>query len=106
MDNVQKTNVSKFTKPSFKKNTQKVSTLSAYDSMVILRRDLYYKDIVNNHKEDIQEKTEFAIKEILYCFERNWISKREVFEKLEQLRSGYSCTDLPIKFAVRALRAK
>lgn len=115
MNNVQTTNAksssksfnskspSKFTS---KKTETPASSLSAYDNMVILKKDLYYKSLVNSHSEDVTAKTELAVKEIMYTYRRNWISKRELFIELEALRSGYSCTDLPVKDAIRAIRAK
>lgn len=100
MDNVQTTNVSNNKPAAFKKKVT-----STYDTLVILKRELYYKSIVLAHEADITEKTELEIKEILYCFKRHWISASEVFSQLGKLRSGYNCTDLPVKLAIRALRA-
>lgn len=108
MNNAQTTNSNADSRTSNKnvKHSPKVSKGSAYDNMVLLKKDLYYKSIVAAHAGDIADKTNLAIKEILYTFKRSWISKRELFVELEKLRSGYSCTDLPVKDAIRAIRSK
>lgn len=79
---------------------------NVYENMAVLRRDLYYKEIVNAHAVRITAETNKTINDILYRFGKNYISKRDLFLELEALRSGFPCTDVPVKEAIRAIRAK
>ena len=79
---------------------------SAYDNMVILKRDLYYKEIVHANAEKVEAGTRYIIADIMWRYGKNHISKRELFNELEALRSGFACTDVPVKEAIRAIRAK
>lgn len=95
----QKTNSDKF-----KVKPKKQST--TYENMCILRRDLYYKDIVNAHSIRIERETENQIKDIMYRYKKNWIPKKELFDEIESLKSGYPCTDIPVKNIIKQIRAK
>lgn len=79
---------------------------SAYDNMVILRRDLYYKEIVAAHSARIEAETEKQIADIMYRYDKNWLSKRELFEEIESLNSGHPCTDVPVKNVIKQIRAR
>ena len=91
-----KSNVNKF--PAKSTNT--------YTNMCVLCRDLYYKSIVAAHADRIKSETEKQIADIMDRFKKDYISKREVFVELEALRSGYACTDLPVKGIIKEIRAK
>ena len=57
-----------------------------YKSLVSLKEDLYYKDIINAHKDTLIRKTQERINDIFHCYKSRYISKNEMFTQLEELR--------------------
>jgi hypothetical protein len=88
----------------FKVKPKKLGT--AYDNMVILRRDLYYKEVVAAHSARITALTENQIGDIMYRYDKGWLSKKELFGEIEALNSGYPCTDIPVKNIIKVIRAR
>lgn len=64
----------------------KKSFEEVYNNMCILKRDLYYKDIVNAHKDVLVRKTTERIEDIFHCYKQHYISTFEMFTALEELR--------------------
>lgn len=95
----------KFVNKGQQRTFPKKST-SAYENMVVLKRDLYYKSIVVAHASELTAKTEFAIKDLLWQNKRGHISRGELFTGIEALYSGYACTDTPVSKALKQLRGK
>lgn len=79
---------------------------SPYENMVILRRDLYYKEVISAHSARIAALTERKIGDIMYQYDKGWISKRELFVEIEALNSGHPCTDIPVKNIIKVIRAR
>lgn len=88
----------------FKAKPKKLGT--AYDNMVILRRDLYYKEVIAAHSARIAALTENQIGDIMYRYDKGWLSKKELFGEIEALNSGYPCTDIPVKNIIKVIRAR
>jgi hypothetical protein len=70
----------------FQDSTSVKSYLEIYNNLVILRRDLYYKDIIQSHKDVLVRKTTELIEDIFYQYKKNWINKNDMFSAVEDLR--------------------
>lgn len=57
-----------------------------YNNMKTLKRDLYYKSIINAHKDVLIRKTTERIDYIIYCYKQRYISKNDMFTEIESLR--------------------
>jgi hypothetical protein len=91
------------TKSRNNKNTNK-SFIEVHKEMCKLKEDLYYKDIVNAHKDIITKGTNKQVEDIMYRFNKRYISKHEMFTELENLKSGYKVTDIIVKDALNFAR--
>lgn len=57
-----------------------------YNKMVVLKRDLYYKDIIYAHKDVLIKKTQERIDDIFHCYKKMYINKNTMFTQIEDLR--------------------
>lgn len=69
-----------------KKSIPQKSFEETYNNMKTLLRDLYYKSIINAHKDVLVRKTTERIDDIIHCYKQRYISKNEMFTEIENLR--------------------
>lgn len=69
-----------------KNSTTPKSFEEIYNSMTTLLRDLYYKSIINAHKDVLVKKTTDRIEDIIHCYQQRYISKNDMFTEIENLR--------------------
>jgi len=67
-------------------STEKKSDLEIYKSLVNLKQDLYYKDIISAHESILVKKTQDAIDDIFHCYKQKYISKNDMFTQIEELK--------------------
>lgn len=67
-------------------STEKKSDSEIYKSLVNLKKDLYYKDIVSAHEPLLIKKTQERIDDIFHCYKQKYISKNEMFTQIEELK--------------------
>jgi hypothetical protein len=57
-----------------------------YASLVTLKRDLYYKEVISANKDVLVRHTTERIEDIFHQYTQNYISKNDMFSELEDLR--------------------
>jgi len=93
-------NIRSNSKSTSRKFTTKKSFNEIHKEMCKLKEDLYYKDIVNAHKDIITKGTNLQVEDIMYRFNKKYLSKFEMFTELESLKSGYKVTDVIVSNAI------
>lgn len=80
------------------------SKVETFKAMNNLKSDLYYKQIIEAHRDVIEAGTKKLIDEIMWRFNSKHISIHEMFTELESLKSGHRVTDNLVKDAMTYAR--